>query len=119
MLTDNRIASLTAENDELRERIRQLEGELCPRISIPAEWALSPTQERMFRALVARESMTYAGLAMCCTGGGSEDAIASRDNVQVQIWRLRRITSEHGVVIHTIYGRGYRLEDRKRWAVPA
>lgn len=105
-MNDN--SRLRIENEELRERVRQLEEALCPPLEAPGHLGLSATQARMFSALLARESVSNDALALCVFGP-SNGAVAP-ETIRVHISRLRKKIDPYGYRIRSIHYLGYRLE---------
>jgi DNA-binding response OmpR family regulator len=99
------ITKLRRLNDELRERVKWLEGQLRPGIDLNAPVNLSPMEADVLLALYnAQEGATL-----------SEDNIAARckgdyigTSVKVVVCHLRRKLSAHGLEITTKWGRGYK-----------
>jgi DNA-binding response OmpR family regulator len=116
MASDNERA-LRAENDELRERVRQLEEALSP--ALPPTWDLPlPAAEAralgvLFRnpGIVTRDSLY---VAMCGIGSESDSRV-----VLVRLVSLRRHLRPHGVEIRNAYGKGYFLPPESRARVAA
>lgn len=111
----NPMQALREENEELRERIRQLEAALHPKLSVPAEWGLAPAEGRIFRLLVDREMATYEALCIAARHLENRD-VASNLAAQVHIARIRRKLLPFPVRILNIWGVGYRMhpDDRAR-----
>ncbi len=102
----DRIAFLEEENAQLREA-------MAPASATPPEWRLSRSHARMFAALASRQSVSFDGLLMCCTG--PTDGERSMQTLRTQVMRLRKRIQPHGYDIAIIWGQGYRLvrpEDR-------
>lgn len=105
------IADLRAQLEERDERIRQLEDilrgkewQLPPEI----EAALTPTEARMLALLAARDMCTREALFEASRGAGSHEATNIKV-VDVHVSKMRRRIEPLGIVIESIWGRGYRL----------
>ena len=100
---------MTDEVDTLKARIAELEGRFTDSQAVmPAEWRLSPQEDRVFRVLL---SVDIAGRDAIEIGSGCRRRII--DNY---ILRIRRKTARFGVVIETVHSRGWRLVGRFTWA---
>lgn len=106
-------ARLRDECETLRERVRQLEELLVPAVHVPLEWRLAKQEARLFAALTTREWVRHEALDAAIRLGSDGDGGRI---VPVIAMRLRRKTARFGVVIETVWGEGYRLVDRERWA---
>ncbi len=108
---------LTAENDALRERVAFLEDALFSAdVVLPLEWGLSPSEKRMFGALLARESITKEHLLTAVHGVRAGDAPGIQI-VDVFICHIRRKLKPFGIRIETLRGEGYRLDAETRRAL--
>ena len=97
------------EVDTLKMRVAELERKFSDTLAVlPAEWKLSPQEDRVFRVLLA---VDIAGRAAIEIGSGCRGRII--DNY---ILRIRRKTARFGVVIETVHNRGWRLVGRFTWA---
>lgn len=101
------------EIEELRERIRQLEELLCPILLTPSCWKLNPGENRLFCALTTRDWVTKEALGRAAQ---LHDDTNGDNLTGVLVCHIRRKTKRYGVQIETIWGLGYRLVDRERWA---
>lgn len=109
------VADLRAENDELRERVRQLEDLLRPSaVTVPPQWRLTATEAAVFRHLVSRPMATFGSLEAALYSDRADDC-PDRRILSVWIWKLRRKVEPHGVRIETVWGQGWRLHDRERY----
>ncbi|MBO6759154.1 MAG: helix-turn-helix domain-containing protein [Roseibium sp.] len=101
-----------AERDYWRERAAQLEKQLVADVPLPAAWALSPGEARVFRHLLKRGRASHDSLMTVLYGDRPEppgEAI-----LNVWIFKLRQKLRPFGITITNIHGAGYELpaEDR-------
>jgi DNA-binding response OmpR family regulator len=109
------MADLRAENEELRERVRQLEKLL--RDPLPELWnfPLTAMKRRMLGLLyrthgtVLRERLEYA------LHGADSDV--GEKCMDVHLVVLRKKCRVHGITIETVWGTGYRLTAESRLVV--
>ncbi len=109
-LRDAVIAKLETENEELRDRIDQLEGELkWTGFRFPLEWCLTPKEAKLLSALASRMVCSKEFLHLTLYGldpsGGAEIKI-----VDVFICKIRKKISPAGINIVTQWGSGYALD---------
>ena len=101
------VERLKAENEELREQVRQLKAVIEPDLPLPIEWPLTRTQQRVLRMLVARPVVTRRTIM---AGLYSDRADGRGERVpDVVIHYLRRKLSPFGVAIETVPNRGWSL----------
>ena len=113
---DNLISAQAAEIETLRERIRQLEDMLAPVTwRIPPEWRLTGQEAVFFSHLLARDIGTKESLMAALYSDRIDEP--ERKIVDVFVCKIRKKVAPHGVKIATVWGRGYRLEDRERWCL--
>lgn len=103
---------LRAENDELRERIRQLEKVL--RDPIPNLWNLPLTKmkSRMLGVLYRTPGIVTRERLRAAIRGLDSDADTKVDDVHLS--QLRRTLRPHGIRIETVHDSGYRLPPESR-----
>jgi DNA-binding response OmpR family regulator len=100
---------LRAENDELREKVRQLEQLLSyAAYSMPKEFGLTRTEEAVLGTLVTHCTTTRDHI-MHNLYGGRGDAEPDIKIVDIYISRLRKKLKGFGIEIKTEWGRGYLL----------
>lgn len=100
---------LRAENDELRERVRQLEGLLNHTVYLlPKELGLTRTEETVLSSLLAHPTMTRDH-AMHALYNGRGDAEPDVKIIDIYVSRLRKKLKDLGIEIKTEWGRGYSL----------
>lgn len=105
---ERQVSQLRAENDELRERIRQLEESLIDKAEIPHCFGLTVSQARLLAFLLKRES-AYLESIRVALFGASVGEPQSANLVSVMICKIRQKLRPFGVEIKTIWGRGYFL----------
>ena len=115
---DDLLDMLRAENETLRERVRQLEALLLPDdIEIPLEWGLVNAERRCFAALTKREIVTKEILYQALYGDrldlGKEPEV---NVVESHMSKLRKKLRPFGVVIMSRRFEGYSLLNRERYA---
>ena len=76
--------------------------------AVPADWRLSVTEEKIFRALLAND---FVGQPLIAEVAGTPTARSSR----VHMHRIRTKLTPRGVSIETVHGRGWRLIGRDHW----
>lgn len=107
-LEDAYVAGLERENEELREKVRQLE-ELCGfRLHVPVEFGLTDAEGRLFGHMVKAEAVTKDG-AMAVLYGHRPNEVPEIKIVDVFICKMRKKLLKFNVEIETIWGQGYRL----------
>jgi two-component system cell cycle response regulator CtrA len=100
---------LREENDELRERVRQLEEHLGWRFTSPSALGLTATHDivlgcMMSRSVAREEFILEALYYRDPSGGTADDRI-----VDVFIYHMRKRLKPHGIAIYTERGVGYYL----------
>jgi DNA-binding response OmpR family regulator len=94
--------ALASENERLRSLLSDSTALL------PQDWRLTPTEESIFRALLARDCVTVALIA--------EVAGTTPQSARVHIHRIRQKLKPRAVEIETVTGKGWRLIGREHWA---
>lgn len=112
------IQKLEEENELLRERIILLEEVIGYRISVPLIFGLSMQQSAMLGVIVKREVATKEMLLNAIMNGRPEADEPELKIVDVQICKMRPRLNKFGIVIETVWGRGYRMdpENKARFA---
>ena len=107
---DKRIAALEAENDTLREHVRQLSATIAGDNDkpLPREWGLTPAEERIVMALTRAEVATKERLLDVVHNGRPEDEPAIKI-IDVFMCKIRKKLAPYDVSITTIWGRGYMM----------
>jgi len=102
-------ARLIAENETLREQVRQMRAVLVPDMAIPDAFRLTPSERRVFAHLAAREVVTYESIMLALYSDRAND-FPQENTSRVFICKIRTKLEPHGVFIRSVWGRGYRLE---------
>ena len=108
------IEQLRTENETLRERVRQLEQCLMPEEwQPPVEWGLTTSESRLFAQLLKRDVCSKESLMMGIYASGESDV----DTKIIDVWicKIRAKTKAYGVIIETLWGRGYSLKFRQHY----
>lgn len=107
------IDRLELENDELRERVRQLEAALLAdqEWRAPRIFNLTRTEERILAGLVARGTVSKSRLMLVLYDGRAGDAPQPKI-FDVLICKLRKKLRPYDITIETIWGEGYKLSDQ-------
>ena len=96
--------------EALQARVADLESKFSDTQAIvPAEWGLTAMEERVFRVLLAVETVTRQAVA---EGAGTPET----RTIDVHIARIRKKVSRFGVDIESVRARGWRLVGRFTWA---
>lgn len=114
---DDLVGILRAENETLRERVRQLESLLLPEdIAIPLEWGLVNAERRIFAALTTREIVNKDLLYEALYGDRLDlDHEIDVNVVESHMSKLRKKVRPFGVEISGERFVGYRLRDRHKY----
>ena len=110
------IARLEAENDELRERIRQLQnaaGIMEP--TIPMAARLTHMEARIVGALQKQGTVSTAALMNALYFDRTDEPNVKI--VDVYICKARKKLAPFGVVIETVWGQGYTMSAQHRRAL--
>ncbi|OCP36753.1 helix-turn-helix domain-containing protein [Ensifer sp. LC163] len=109
----NAMIAVSEENEVLKERIRQLEKELMPpKLRFPLDWMLTPTEQRVLRCLASRDIVSKDAIILAARGWHEDSCEATP---QVWVHKLRKKLSQRGIAIRTIWGTGYRIENRQKF----
>lgn len=113
---DDILEAARREIAQLRERVRQLEEEIAPSsVSVPLEWRLTSSEARLFAHLTTRAVATKSSIMTALYSDRPEDDPELKI-VDVFICRIRRKVKPYGVEIATVWGQGYSLVGREKWA---
>lgn len=114
---DDLLEAARREIAQLRERVRQLEEEIAPSlVSVPLEWRLTASEARVFAHLTTRTVATKTSI-MAALYSDRPDDDPELKIVDVYVCKIRRKVKPYGVKIATVWGQGYSLVDREKWAV--
>lgn len=109
-LRDLLVERLETENEVLRERVRQLERMLADTTQpMPVEIGLSPNEEKVLAALMARDICSRDHLMTMLYGDRIDDPPDPKI-VDVLVCKLRAKLEPFGVAIETLWARGYMLK---------
>lgn len=99
---------LAARIGELEEELRQCKEMMISSVALPA-WVphLSQTEEAVLRHLMSRDEISYDSIHYVLYG--SEQAAPDAQMPKIWIFKLRRKLEPLGIVIETLWGRGYKL----------
>ena len=115
MDVERRLEVVEQENALLRERVASLEAILMETAPLPIEWGLTAQEARVFGVLVKRELATKdAIMAALYSDKASSAEVAAEKIVDVFICKVRKKLKPFGVVITTVWGRGYALDASTR-----
>lgn len=117
------IARLRAENDELRERLRQISGaEDQTVLALRRCWGMRLGQARVLALLIRRTPVPVAPDVLHVLSSGSEDPASSQQwSVGACVYRLRKRLSElcPAAEIKNVYGEGFYLPLASKAAILA
>ncbi len=106
-LRDDYVAMLERENDELRERIRTLEGALGCRLEVPLALGLTPKEGRLLGVLLSREFVTRETAMVALYGMLADGEEAQPKIIDVFICKIRRKLKPYGIALRIKWGQGY------------
>ena len=109
IISDQKIALET-----LRERIRQLEQALVPTVIVPVEFGLTSSEAKVLSCLIHRDFATKPQIMMAIYADRLEEE-PEQKIVDVFVCKMRKKLKPFGIVISTVWGQGYRLEDRTQF----
>ncbi len=112
--SDSRIARLEAENDQLRALVTELKSLAFGEWRPPAEWLLTPSQQRIFALLLKRGQVTREQAASALWALRPEGEIPDRKVIDVQLCHMRKKLAPFGVQIRTLWGQGIALDPETR-----
>lgn len=103
--------------DYLEEENRQLRAMLkgSDDARFPARWKLSSGEKRILRSLISSIDGFRTSEALHCVASLAEDT--STNLVTVLICSLRKKLRPFGVEIHTVWGQGYKIDQRSKGIV--
>lgn len=107
------VKRLRDENEKLHEQLRQLKQVLTPPFIAPYEWHLTKYETLVLSSLLSARFISRERLFASLYSHYNEPP--SYRVLDVLITKLRKKLSPVGVVIKTVWGRGYYLEDLEQW----
>ena len=107
------VKRLRDENEELHEKVRQLEQVLRPPFIAPYEWHLTEYETIILSSLLSAKFISKERLFASLYSDYNEPP--SGNVLSVFVVTLRKKLSPFGVVIKNLWGRGYYLEDLEQW----
>lgn len=107
---------LTQENEELRDRIFQLEDLLGMNFDSPAFLGLTGKEAKLFGILMKRDAVTKAGAMDALYGLSPEIDMAEEKIIDVFICKLRAKLETFGIGIETNWGQGYFMTEAAKLA---
>lgn len=114
-----RLEAVEMENDQLRERIAQLETLLGFRTAAPIELGLTGREACAFGVLLAREIATKEAIMTALYGGKCDADQAEPKIVDVFVCKARKKLKAFGIEIKTAWGQGYYLDAETKRRVQA
>lgn len=108
-----RLEIVEAENDELRERIAQLEELLGFRAVLPIEWRLTPLEARLVGFMLKRPLATKDEL-MSALYSLRPDEPPHDKIIDVFVCKVRPKLRRHGIEIRTVWGQGFAIDAATR-----
>ena len=117
-MDDSVAAILLQENLELREKIIHLERSLGMDFLPPVEWRLTPSEARLFGALLKRDVLTKEALMATLYYNLNKDE-AEIKIVDVFVCKIRKKLAPFGIKIETRRGVGYELTSESKAIVRA
>lgn len=117
MDVQRRLEALEAENNLLHEKVAMLQELLVGSYRCPVEWRLTGQEERVFGCLLHREEASKDQIMAALYANRIDDADIKI--VDVFICKIRKKLKPFEIQIHTIWGRGYRLDAPTRAAILA
>jgi two-component system, cell cycle response regulator CtrA len=118
-LRDDYVAAVEAENEQLRERVQQLEELLGLSFESPPILGLTQREGALFGLLLSREFLTKEAIMV-----GLYGLMPGADEVEIQIvdvftCKLRKKLKPFGIAIETSWGRGYYMTAEAKAAAKA
>lgn len=100
---------LQSENDELRERVRQLEGMLGQTFNATRELGLTPTENKILGLLLSRTSVVSRDAIHSVLYSDRPNDVPDLNVVNVFVSKLRRKLKPHDIQIMSERASGYYL----------
>lgn len=117
-LTADYVAAIIRENEQLRERVAELEAVLGVRFEAPVVMGLTGAESRLLGVLMKRDLVTKDAAMTALYVDRANDPPHDKI-IDVFICKMRRKLDPYGVRIETLWGRGYRLPAKSREALVA
>lgn len=113
----SRCEILTKENDELRERVTELETILGINFEAPPMFSLTGSEAKLFGFLIARDLLTKEA-AMSLLYGLRPDGEGEIKIIDVFVCKMRKKLEPWDIKIETSWGKGYFIDpaEKKRIA---
>lgn len=108
-IRDDYVATVEAENETLRERIRHLESMLGYRLTIPIMFDLTASEGRMLSAMLTRDLMSRQQLLDALYGHKPVDDEPEIKIIDVYACKMRKKLKPFGIYISSKWGQGYYL----------
>jgi DNA-binding response OmpR family regulator len=105
---------LTKENDDLRDRIAQLEEVLGMNFDSPAFMGLTAHEAKLFGMLMKRDAVTKAGAMDILYGLGPDADVAEEKIIDVFICKLRKKLDPFDIPVETNWGQGYFMTEASK-----
>lgn len=108
---ERRLEVVEAENEMLRERVRQLEAELSGGADFvaPFEWGLTFSEAQVLGIFVARELVTKHAIMQALYSSIGREGVEEKI-CDVFICKIRKKLKPYGVGITTRWGQGWSLD---------
>lgn len=105
------VTRLRKENEDLHEEVYFWKSQLSTDFEPPREWLLTPAQVTMFRVLLARPLVSKE---MFYTALYGTDTDRHPRTFEVLLSGIRFKLRSFGVTIHSVWGRGWQLDEATR-----
>lgn len=105
------VTRLRKENEDLHEEVYFWKSQLSTDFEPPREWLFTPSEGMMFRVLLARPLVSRETFYSALYGPDVE-----RDHKIIDVWlsRMRVKLKPFGIVVHSVWGRGWHLDEATR-----
>ena len=105
---------LTQENEELRDRVAQLEEALGMRFDAPAWMGLTVNEAKLFGLLMARDAVTKSGAMDVLYGLGPDADVAEEKIIDAFVCTLRKKLDPFEIPVETNWGQGYFMTEASK-----
>lgn len=113
-LRERYIEAIEAENDELRARIAELEEMVGLRIEIPLIFGLTASEARVVGVMMRLPIATKEALLTAIITDVTGNKVPEQKIIDVFVCKARKKLQRFGIVIETVWGRGYRIDEDNR-----